>query len=99
MALEEPTVADCEVEPKPARVHVWSRVAFAHLRTYRCGVYVGDQRTASSLCPEPPLYGVDIDRGPTKVRLAVCGEHAQDARASWDDVTAVFDLYGPRLPR
>lgn len=93
-AVDEPLV-----EAKPARVHVWSRVAFGYLRTYRCGVYVGDTRTAASLCQVPPLYGVDIDRGPTKVRLAVCPEHAADARSSWDDVSAVFDLYGPRLPR
>lgn len=86
--------------PFVSAIHVWPRVAFAHVRAHRCGVWVYAERqwTVERLCERPPLYGVELDWPDRRVYLAVCDEHGADARTEWPDVTAVWSLTGEDVP-
>lgn len=80
---------------RPGRVHVWAPVAFAHLRAYRCGVFIDESEPGNdALCDRPPLNVAEFQallpsgRGPL---AALCEGHSVDA-LSWPSVVSVVPL-------
>lgn len=79
------------------RIHVWAPVAFAHLRAYRCGVFIDPSIPGiDALCDQSPLHVAEFQgllpsgRGPL---TALCAPHGDDAR-TWPTVVSIQPLPG-----
>ena len=73
------------------RIHVWSPVAFAHLRAHRCGVLVRPEvDTIEAFCHEPPTHRAEIRPLPPfgSPVTALCATHAEEAKR-WPTVSAL----------